>query len=155
MASPFNMRVLPVAWGFKWYLLCTAKIRSGGGKFPVNYCTCKKHCLDIVLLKCAWRWHCQNLPMCGYLVITMSSKSFCHELQYLCTWYNYIPKSSCEWADRVMDSHTTGLRFKTRWVRYTFYRASNWLPPYQYHKVERSLVCGRSGKGFPIEQYNR
>ena len=23
-------------------LLCTTRIRSGGGKFPVNYCTCKK-----------------------------------------------------------------------------------------------------------------
>ena len=23
----------------------------------------------------------------------------------------------------------------------TFHQASEWLPPYQYHKVERSLVC--------------
>ena len=38
-------------------------------------------------------------------------------------------------------SHTTGLRFKTRWVRYIFYRASVCLPPYQYNNVERSLVC--------------
>ena len=40
-----------------------------------------------------------------------------------------------------MDSHTTGPAFKTRWLRYTFYRASDWLPPWQHHRVERSMVC--------------
>ena len=94
--QPFQYESITSGMGFKWCLLCTTKIRSGGGKFPVNYL--QKNCLIVVLLKCAWRWHCQNLPMCGYLVITMSNKSFCHELQYLCTWYNYIPKSSCGWA---------------------------------------------------------
>ena len=40
-----------------------------------------------------------------------------------------------------MDSHTTGPGFKTRWVWYTFYQASDWLPPYQHHRVDRSLMC--------------
>ena len=48
-----------------------------------------------------------------------------------------------------MDSHTTGPGFKTRWVRYTFYRASDWLPPYHHHKFERSLVCVEGREGFP------
>ena len=44
-----------------------------------------------------------------------------------------------------MDSHTTGPGFKTQWVRYTFYLASDWLPPhmyqYMYQKVEHLQVC--------------
>ena len=40
-----------------------------------------------------------------------------------------------------MDSHTTCPGFKTRWVWYTFYRASDCLPPYQHNEVVRSLVC--------------
>ena len=35
----------------------------------------------------------------------------------------------------------TGPRFKTRRVRYSFYRPSDWLPHYHHHKVESSLVC--------------
>ena len=35
--------------------------------------------------------------------------------------------------------HNTGPGFKTRWVQYTFYPASDWLP--QHYIVERSLVC--------------
>ena len=50
-------------------------------------------------------------------------------------------RSSCRRADRVLDLHTTGPGFKAQWEQYTFYGASDWLPPYQYHKVERSLVC--------------
>ena len=49
-------------------------------------------------------------------------------------------------ADSVMDSHATGPGSKIRWGRYTFYRASDWLPPYQLHKVER--VCKVVGR-FP------
>ena len=54
--------------------------------------------------------------------------------------YKIWGTSSCERADSVTDLHTTGPGFKTRWVWYTFYRASHCLPPHQ-HKVERSLVC--------------
>ena len=50
-------------------------------------------------------------------------------------------RSSCRWAGSIMDSHHTGTRFRTRWIWYTFYRASEWLPPYQHHKVVQSLVC--------------
>ena len=50
-------------------------------------------------------------------------------------------RSTCGRADSVLGLHTTGPRFKTWWVRYTLYRASDWLPPYQHHKVEHSLVC--------------
>ena len=50
-------------------------------------------------------------------------------------------RSSCGRPDSVMDSHTTGPRFKTRWVRYNLYRASNWPPPYQHYEVECSPVC--------------
>ena len=49
-------------------------------------------------------------------------------------------RSSCGRADRLMDSHTTGPGLKTWWVRYTFYQASDWLPPHQHHEVERLLV---------------
>ena len=34
-------------------------------------------------------------------------------------------RSSCGRADTIMDLHTTGLEFKTLWVQYTFYRASD------------------------------
>ena len=44
-----------------------------------------------------------------------------------------------------MNSHTTGPRFKTRWVWYTFYRASDWLPPYLHQEVECLLVCVEDG----------
>ena len=54
--------------------------------------------------------------------------------------FSSIMRSSCGRADSLMDLHTTGPRFKTRWVRYTSYRTSDWLPSYQY-KVELSLVC--------------
>ena len=37
---------------------------------------------------------------------------------------SYI-RSSCGRADSVMDSHTTGPEFRTQWIRYTFYRASD------------------------------
>ena len=37
--------------------------------------------------------------------------------------------------------HTTCLGFNSQWLRYTFYRASHWLPLYLHNKVERLLVC--------------
>ena len=46
---------------------------------------------------------------------------------------------------KVHTRSSTKLFFKKwQWTRQpyiTFYGASNWLPPYWYHKVERSLVC--------------
>ena len=49
---------------------------------------------------------------------------------------HFIPKvkytnsrSICGQADSVMDSHTTGQWFKTRWVRYTSYKAPD------YHSI--------------------
>ena len=54
--------------------------------------------------------------------------------------------SSCVRADSVMDLHTTVPGFKTWWVRYTFFWASDWLPQYQHQKVERLLVCAE-GRG--------
>ena len=50
-------------------------------------------------------------------------------------------RSSCGRVDSVIYSHTRGPGFKTWWVQYTFYQASDWLPPYQHHKVEHSPVC--------------
>ena len=52
-----------------------------------------------------------------------------------------ISGSSCGRAESVMDLHTTGPGYKTRCIWFTFYWASEWLPPYQHYKVERSLVC--------------
>ena len=51
-------------------------------------------------------------------------------------------------AGWVMYAHPTGPGFKAWRVWYIFYRASDWLPPYQHHKVERSLVCVE-GRGLP------
>ena len=52
-----------------------------------------------------------------------------------------ISGSSCGRAESVMDLHTTGPGYKTRCIWFTFYWASDWLPPYQHYKVEHSLVC--------------
>ena len=43
-----------------------------------------------------------------------------------------------QWASREC---TTSPGFKTKWVWYTFYRASDWQLSYQHHKVEGLLVC--------------
>ena len=43
-----------------------------------------------------------------------------------------------------MDSHTTCPAFKTRWLRYTFYRTSDWPPPHQHHQF-----VWMAGEGFP------
>ena len=67
-------------------------------------------------------------------------------LTYPETSFGYI-RSSCGQVDSIMDLHTTGPRFKTRWVRYFFYGASDWLSPYQHHKVEHLLVCVEGQEG--------
>ena len=71
---------------------------------------------------------------CVYLITYTIIHSLCFTIAQL-LW-----GSSCVQADRVMDSHTTGTGFKTWWVWYTFYRASDWPPPYQHHKVDHWLV---------------
>ena len=55
----------------------------------------------------------------------------------------------CNRADSVLDSHVTGPGFKTRWVRYTFYWASNLLPLQKHHRVECSLCVWKVENDFP------
>ena len=57
-----------------------------------------------------------------------------------------LSRGSCGRAAGVIHTHTAGHGLKKWWGRYNFYRGSDSLPPYQHHKIERSPVCGRSGK---------
>ena len=56
--------------------------------------------------------------------------------------FRYFFRSRCGQADSVMNSHTTGLSFKTRWVGYI---SIELLTDYHNnsidHNVHRSLMC--------------
>ena len=90
--------------------------------------------------------HLSPTSKLGYLSLIAFSKIYPE--------FAYSP-SSCGRADRIMDPHSTVPGFKTWRERYTFYRASDRLPPYQHYKVQRLLVYvegrGRISRSGPTQ----
>ena len=98
-------------------------------------------------LRSVGQWDASLRINYGQILLT---KTIWYEICYVFFYVNIkSSRSSCGWADCVMDSHIRGLGFKTRWLWYSFFWASDWLPLISIIKLSVCWCVWKVREGFP------